>query len=144
MKKGLQLDDAFLAFAMLTLTGATVLLYKGTSAMYAAQAVLLNPLSAANMPNLLNEIVFFQQVNWSVLSLTWGTIFTVKLAFLHLFRQLICRMPAMIRWWWVVCVATFLSFVFCFSDTFLSCSKMGMAAGKPPHTHLFSIFAEQS
>ncbi|KAL9101519.1 MAG: hypothetical protein Q9163_003229 [Psora crenata] len=128
MKKGFQLDDAFLALALTTLTAGTALLYVGRDALYTAQALLINPMLALTMDNIMPDILLYQKVYLSALSLTWVTIFTVKIAFLHLFRQLICRMPRMIRCWWIVAVATALSFVFCFCDTFISCFKIGMDA----------------
>lgn len=129
----LYLDDFFLIFACICLTAATALLYHGASAIYfveqltfePAEAIASGAISSEELPQ---ELLLFGRTNWSYLTLTWGGIFSVKFAFLSFFRPLVNRLPRTHMYWRVVVVITALVFVFAVCDTFITCTKLGLAS----------------
>ena len=124
------IDDVFVFIAIGSLTAATVLIYKGEESIYATNAAAYNPLAAMSIPRFMDNMIEFQKVYKGFLSVDWVTLFTVKAAFLWLFKQLICRIPLMIRYWWFVVVVTLLSFVFCFGEAYFGCTHSGRDFGE--------------
>ena len=157
IRKPPRLDDYLLLFACITLTASTVLLYYGTSSIYASEALALNPAKvsggAATGPTptgldpeqqveMLRKVILFQRINWSILALSWATIFWVKLAYLSFFKHLVSRLPRLQLYWKVLVGFTILVFLFCILDAFLTCPKLGAAAGAipTPESSLMLIF----
>jgi hypothetical protein len=90
-------------------------------------AILASGLSQADI---MQQIVFFQKINWAYLALSWASIFAIKFGFLSFFRHLVDRIPFMYNYWRGVVVFTGLVFAFTVCDAFIACPKLGMAACK--------------
>lgn len=122
----IHLDDAFLIIASLSLTAATILLHIEKKPIYQVEALQLDPMTAEIDPsNILSTLVRFEKLNFTYLSLTWLTIFSVKFAFLNFFGQLVERIPALIVYWKATIATTVIIFAFRLSDVFIACPYMG-------------------
>ena len=131
--KRLQLDDCFLIFACICLVLSTFLLLWGlTSVLLLEKAELgqINGMTSdpANPVLILEQLRFFEDVNWAYLTLTWTTIFSVKAAFLAFFRHLVNRLHSMHVYWKAVVICTALVFVVAVCDAFITCSHVGTSA----------------
>ena len=128
-QKRLSLDDCLIIFACICLSAGTTLLYLGTSAIFFIEDLTLNGmgvLAAVGPDSFLQQLTFYQKINWSYLALTWTTIFFVKFAFLAFFRHLVNRLPSMQRYRTVLVVFTILVFAFAVCDGFIACPKLGL------------------
>lgn len=90
-QRRLHLDDYLLIFSCICLIVATVLLYLGLSAISFIEELNLNGIEVLTAGNIsmeyfLDQLIFYQRINWAYLSLTWTTIFCVKFAFLAFFQ----------------------------------------------------------
>jgi len=134
-QKRFHLDDYLLIFSCICLIAGTILLYLGTSAIFFVERLTLNGIGAviaspADEIDILEQLLFYQKINWAYLALTWTTIFSVKSAFLVFFRYLVKRLPAMQRYWVLVVAFTAVIFAFIICDGFIACLQLGIAAGK--------------
>lgn len=147
--KRFHLDDYFLLSSCVCLIAATGLLYHGVHAIFFTAELSFNPVAVINsglsQADILREVVFFQKINWTYLSLSWTSIFAIKFGFLAFFRHLVDRIPFMYRYWKTVTQFTALVFVFSVCDSFIACSKLGLAVRErlmfSPVNVLFLTFA---
>lgn len=125
-------DDIMLMFACMTLIGATILVFVMTGTIYWDEQLSLDPSPAvfaqALAPNFFDRILWYQQTVFSFLTLTWTTIFAVKLCFLLFFRQMVQRLPGLMIFWKVVFGFTLLSYCVCVCGIFILCPHLGLAA----------------
>ena len=130
IKRRLFVDDVLLILSCCCLTAGSGLLYAKLPAVYAVQGVLLNPLIFNIPPDFLETLSWFETVNFAYLSLSWTSIFSVKIAFLVFFRPLVDHLPRMIRYWKATFALTIAVFAFCFADAWITCPYTGLDAGK--------------
>ena len=122
----LTLDDFMLIVACVFLTAATGLLYVTIPLIYWEEEILLNPESTligtvGSEDELLAKSLRFRQLVFSHLTLTWVTIFSVKICFLLFFLQLVDRLKRLMFIWKVVFAITISVFCFCVCGTFIAC-----------------------
>ena len=129
-RNGLQVEDGFHIAAVILLTVGTVITQLMQPWLYDSLAIVLNPVAALGMKDIVNTINMTRRLNWAFLAISWGTIFVVKAAFLHLFYHLLSRLPGLKRYWWLVTVFTILSFIFCVAESLLICPKLGLEASQ--------------
>ena len=129
-------DDYMLIFACVTLIASTVLLFDVAETVYWDEALILDPspatLAEAFLPTFPAKIMHFQQKVFAYLSLTWTTIFAVKLSFLLFFRSMVDRVKKMELFWKVVFGITVVFYCYCAAAVYMGCSKFGLAACKFP------------
>ena len=130
-----QTDDFLLGFACVTLIASAVLLYVMLDTIYWDMNLILNPFSPATItafltPGFFDRIRWYQQMSFSFLTLTWTTIFAVKLSFLFFFRQMCDRLKHVMIFWRIVLVITILSYCYCAAGVFIGCPKFGLEARK--------------
>ncbi|SLM33888.1 hypothetical protein LPUS_02486, partial [Lasallia pustulata] len=127
-------DDLVLLFGCVTLTAATIIIFVITDTIYWDEQLILDPspevLTAALSPDFFHRVLWYQQTVFSFLTLTWTTIFAVKICFLLFFRQMVERLNGLILFWRVVLGITILSYCICACGVFISCSHFGLAALK--------------
>lgn len=129
------LDDYFVIFAFIALSGATGLTLKCTRVLFFLEAMTRNPAyiftteDQRDLPSVFHIIQSF-------VPLTWTATFAVKLSFLALFRQLIKRVSKKITIYiWVVIVSTVLTWAFALTEPFISCPYMN----EPSKLTLYSM-----
>lgn len=103
----LLLDDFVLIFACVTLTAATGLLYTFVPAVYRYEEVIFNPeLDVISIfdfePELFAQVRLYRRKFSAFLTLTWVTIFSVKIRFLLFFLQLVDRQKKLMFIWKIV------------------------------------------
>lgn len=144
LHKQLRPDDYLLLVSSTCLTAATALLYYGTSSIFLAAELSLNPLAAfqsgIDQAELSRQIDLISKVNWAYLAISWASIFFVKFGFLTLFRHLVDRIPPMNRFWKVTLIFTSLVFAFALCDGFIACPKQGAEIGKEKAYFMVHIF----
>jgi hypothetical protein len=130
----LRIDDYFLLSSCALLIAATGLLCWEISSIFFVAELSLNPTailaSGLSQADIMQQIVFFQKINWAYLALSWASIFAIKFGFLSFFRHLVDRIPFMYAYWRGVVVFTGLVFAFSVCDAFIACPKLGIAACK--------------
>ena len=122
-----------LIFACTTLTAATVLLYIMVPIMYLDMKILLNPsleLGSFQKPGAVEQAIWFQQMIYAFLSLTWTTIFGVKMCFLLFFWQMVNRLRSFMIYWRVVVAFTAVSYFICVFGSLIGCPKTGQESRK--------------
>lgn len=140
-RRGISLDDYFLLFGLICLTGATVLLLKYTRLIYMTEAVRLlqqaGQNGAAHIPAViftLEDILELENVSKVIdafVCLTWTATCAVKASFLALFRVLIRRISRKITiYYWVMVGCTGVTWVFMMAESFIFCSTFGMRSSK--------------
>ena len=107
-------DDLFLYFGVICLCAAMGLLVKYFEDMYLTEAFMINPLAMDISPTNLSSLFRFHNVIIAYITLTYTTLFSVKLSFLFFFRNLVRRVRRMMIYWWTVLgimIVTWLLFV---------------------------------
>ena len=102
---------------------------------YWDMGLILHPTSKSTLeafmaPGFFDRIKWYQQVSFSFLTLTWTTIFAVKLSFLFFFRQMVDRLKSVMIYWKVVVGITVVSYCYCAAGVFIACPKFGIEARK--------------
>ena len=106
------------------------LLYVLIPRMYCDEEIILNPeINVIEMfgseTELFAQTLLQRQLVASYLTLTWATIFSVKICFLLFFRQLVDWMKELMLIWKIVFVITISVFCFCICGTFILCPHYG-------------------
>ena len=126
----LLLDDAFLLFASLALTGTTAILFRYAETISQNAANLDNentnhhealplPVTLIGAKNLWPHSAVYTYV-----TLAWVVIFAVKASFLAFFRLLLRRTRSFLIYWKVVVGINAFAFPFCIICTFVECQKL--------------------
>ncbi len=129
-RQPLQTDDIFLFLACACLTASTALIFKLLSSVFLAEAnfVVLDPTSVQFPPNFVRSIVSYQREIYAFLSLSSGTIFSVKFSFLFFFRLLIDRLNGIVTYWKIVVVITIVCFIYSVISFLIACPHLGLSA----------------
>ncbi|KAF2137097.1 uncharacterized protein K452DRAFT_279095 [Aplosporella prunicola CBS 121167] len=122
----LWLDDYLVMAAVLCSTASTALLYHWRGSLYLSKALLTMPDKVAvepkDLPMLESQTLILDLVN----AFIWTTIFSMKLSFLYLFRNLVKNNSLLlIRYFWFVVIFTVLSWGFSASEIFIHCHSFG-------------------
>lgn len=130
-RRRLQLDDALLLFGTACLIASTVILYRGTHAVFLVQALSMGPTVQIKGPimdfdTVNDQVTLFQKTTWIFVPLAFTTIFAVKFGFLSFFRHLVDHLPRLHMYWRCVVVFTAAVYVFAIIDVFLACSRLGL------------------
>jgi hypothetical protein len=78
--------------------------------------------------------------SFSFLTLTWTTIFAVKLSFLCFFRQMVDRFKNVMMYWKLVVGIAVISYCYCTAGVFIACPKFGLEALKSCCKKIASLF----
>lgn len=116
-------DDIFLFLACAFLTVATIIVYK-ISATQDLSWLLMQP------DGLQKTLVWYHQMIFAYLLLTWASIFAIKLSFLCIFRTLVDRLANMVLYWRIVVGVTVISFGFCVVEVFIECPHLKASDSK--------------
>jgi hypothetical protein len=127
-RRRLYLSDAFLIFACACLCTATGLLYALFDDLYLDEELYINPLSVALPPDFFDKVIYSLKLLFSVQTVLWAVVFSVKFSFLSFFRPLVSRLERLTTWWTVVVVFNFLAFVFCAADAFIICPQFNLSS----------------
>lgn len=122
-QRRLLFDDFMLMFACLTLSAAQIILYTTTDNWYWAEAFILDPKpqTLAAIEDHGARILTPQQLAFSFLTLTWTSIFAVKICYLLFFHQMIIRLERLVLAWKLVFGFTVICWAFCACEIFISC-----------------------
>jgi len=127
------LDDGFLLFGCACLCAGTGLLQKLLPVVYMVEGLQLNrhaaPLGPLG-PQDLDNLIWYLKMLYSFVTLSWVTIFAVKLSFLVFFRNLIRRLTGMNKYWKVVVVTTLLASGFNICEIFILCPHFNLSSRK--------------
>lgn len=125
----LDIDDGFLALAVVTLIASAGVIHASRSLLY-VQVRLSLGLITQKTPALLEELFHYHKLEETASVLLWTSIFAVNFSFLFFFRSLIQRVRRLEIWWYVVvgievlaaCTCIPLGFMICpdFSSSFMS------------------------
>ena len=113
-------DDFMLIFACVTLTAATGLLYVLIPKIYSYEEEIVK-----HELNVRIEMVGYRQLVLAFVSLTWGTIFLVKICLLLFFLQLVDHLKKLMFLWKIVFAITIVIFCFCVSGNFIASQHLG-------------------
>ncbi len=132
-KGRLFLDDAFLIFACLCLAAASIILQTRLGTLISVEQLVrqYDIGDLADMPDgeaLRAMINCYHSVHTVHGSLVWITIFSVKFSFLCFFRQLVEKMPRLLRYWKFVIGFNIAAFLYCESYMKAQCPHQGLAA----------------
>lgn len=129
----LYLDDALLCFGLLTLSGATGLLFLTVRTIFISEAAATDPtfeIPPTGFASLLTTLPIAD----SLFCLCWTTTFAVKGSFLALFRLLIARTGRGIkRYFWCTVAITTLSWMYFVSEVFILCPYFGLEERESPN-----------
>lgn len=122
-------DDFVLVFACVALTAATGLLYEFVPAVYRYEEIIHNPeLNVlrifGSVAELFAQIRQYERLGSALITLTWVTIFSVKICFLLFFLQLVDRQKKLMFIWKIVFAITMAVFCFCAFGTLISCPHL--------------------
>lgn len=126
----LQLDDFFLIFACVCLTGATAVLNWGISPVYQVLQLQIEPFRAELPKDLSALIAWFQTILFTYIPLSWAAIFAAKFSYLCFFRHLVDRIRPMVIYWRVVVAVIAMSATLCILQAPISCPHMDSQARK--------------
>ncbi|MCJ1384837.1 hypothetical protein MMC17_007955 [Xylographa soralifera] len=104
VQKQVSIDDGFLLFGICTLICGIAILFTFVDNMYMVEALIFDPQSAQLIPDFLDAAYDYQKMAAVTLILCWCSIVSVKFSFLFLFRKLVDRIPALIKYWWCVTI----------------------------------------
>lgn len=124
------LDDFVLVFACVTLTTATGLLYVLIPTIYWDKEIIFNPESkliemVGSEAEFIAQLLRYPRLAYVFVSLTWATVFSVKLCFLLFFLQLVDRLKKLKFIWKIVFAITIVAFCFCVCVHFIACPHFG-------------------
>ncbi|MCJ1479145.1 hypothetical protein MMC13_007829 [Lambiella insularis] len=97
--------------------------------LYLDQAVSVDPAAVELPPDFLDKVVYSLKLLFTIQTVLWAVVFSVKFSFLSFFRPLVDRLARLKIWWTIVVVFTAITFAFCAADVFIIC----------PHFDLTSI-----
>ena len=120
----LQLDDWFLIFACLCLTGATAVLNWGIPAIYQILQLTIDPVHAEFLADPKALKVWYHQSTYAYTTLSWATIFAAKFSYLWFFRRLVDRLRPLVIYWRVVVTVTAVGAQLCILQAHISCPRM--------------------
>ncbi len=127
----LALDDFFLILARLFLSTGYATIQLNRYLLYMQMQVTLVAMVPPNDFN--EELLRFQTLNTTSSLLTFGAIFSVKLAFVMFFRDLISRVRYLKTWWWIVLGTLVSTGLFCMFFAFDICANFTLdMQGKSP------------
>ncbi|MCJ1281732.1 hypothetical protein MMC26_001054 [Xylographa opegraphella] len=127
-RRRLYLSDAFLMFACACLCAATGILYRLFDIFYLEQAAIVDPASVLLPSDFLDEAMYSLKLLFTVQTLIWTVVFSVKFSFLSFFRPLVSRLARLKIWWTIVVVFTVLTFAFCAADVFIICPHFDLSS----------------
>ena len=131
-QRPLSIDDAFFAFSFVCLCASTILLYQLIPGLYFEQELVLDP-SAVPYKTVIEaipELLVYQKISYSHLTLTWNVIFSVKFSFLFFFRFLIRRLATLNFYWRIVVWMNAVCYILCVSDVFIACPHITLVGCK--------------
>lgn len=124
----LQLDNYLLIFACVCLTGATVVLNWGISALYQINQLPTDP-ARAELPTYQNAlIVLFQRILHAYVPLHMATIFAAKFSYLCFFKHLVDRTRPFLIYWRFVVTATAMVAILCILQMAIVCPYISSQA----------------
>ncbi len=124
LQRHLSIDDGFLAFGVVCLISAMIVLFQFIDQMYLAEALLFGS-PVALPPDFIQQALYFHKMVTVCLILLWIAVCAAKFSFLFLFRQLIDRIRVMIIYWWIVMVFCVLVTGYGAASYVLACPKFG-------------------
>lgn len=133
----LQLDDWFLIFACLCLTGATTVLNWGIPAIYQILQLIIDPVHTEPPADPDALKVRYHKSTYAYITLSWATIFAAKFSYLCFFRRLLDRLRPLIIYWRVVVTMTAVVAQLCILQAHISCPRMDSRA-----CELFDVLVE--
>ena len=101
-QKQLLLDDVFLFLGLLSLCAAFGLLMQSIEIMYPYMNEATTAPKIIDFSSLCALMTSSNKIRDAYLSLTYSTLFSVKLSFLFFFRNLVRRVRTMMVYWWTV------------------------------------------
>lgn len=129
-RRRLYLDDCFLIFGLICLSGATGLTLTFVRNMFISEALRLDPTVVVRVDQLL-ALTNSMAVVDSFLALAWTAIFSVKFCFLALFRLLIRQVSKKLTvYYWCVVGFTVTTWAFLVSEGFILCPYFGAETAK--------------
>lgn len=131
----LLLDDWMFIFACVTLTAANGIFFSLIPLLDWEENIAANPRSqginlAFSSATSLAKLIQYRKLTLSFYTLTWMTIFAVKICFLVFFLQIVGRLPNFMFVWKNVFAITMLSCCFCTIGTLVNCPHYGGAISK--------------
>ncbi|MCJ1383275.1 hypothetical protein MMC17_006388 [Xylographa soralifera] len=120
-RRRLYLSDAFLIFACVCLCAATGVLYSLFDDLYLDQAIEVDSAGVILPSDFLDKAVYSLKLLFTLQTVLWAVVFSVKFSFLSFFRPLVNRLAKQKIWWMIVVVFTALSFAFCAAGGFIIC-----------------------
>ena len=125
----LRADDFALLLACVALIASSTLLFVMIPSIYWSEAIILDPFSMEtlqkfNTPGFGDKITQIQKMQDAYLTMIWICIFSVKLAFILFFRQMVDRLRRMVIYWRVILGYTMVSLAVCVSTSFIICPNM--------------------
>ena len=76
------------------------------------------------------DILWFQRVEYTYISMVWLAILAVKFAFLAFFHHLVSRVRHLVIYWKVVTIVNVIAFVVCILTEFIECPYTSLQACK--------------
>lgn len=135
--KRLLLDDYVLIFACVTLTAANGILFSLIPTIYWYEDSILDPnLQAIQTTDLLAvfwaQTLRYQQMAFMFLTLSWTTVFAVKLCFLLFFHQMLDRLKSLMLMWKIVLGITMFLYplAVCGCGIFIACPQLDIISSK--------------
>lgn len=125
-----QVDDYLLMISVACLTVATLWMQTRYRDAYQTIALAID-LRKAGIPSNLSEVIYRAQlVNYVYGPLIWTAIFAAKWSYLWFFRQLVCHLKPLRRYWWFVFIFTCIIYPICLAGVYISCPYMDINACK--------------
>lgn len=120
-QRSLQLDDFFLIFACICLTGAIAIVQWGISVIYQMAQLSLEPPKPDSPTDLFRLIGRYQKIIFAFVTLSWAAIFAAKFSYLFFFRHLIHRIRPLVIYWRVVITFTIMAAILSMLQNFIAC-----------------------
>lgn len=98
--RGLRIDDTFFFVAVAALIAGTALTYVAIPDIYLEQRIVSDDQYAR--PDSQQDLVKVFSFLEIVLAVFCTSLFGVKMSFLFFFRNLLHRLPILMKWWWTV------------------------------------------
>lgn len=134
-RRRLYLDDFFLLFGVVCLSGATGLVLNFSRIIFAYEVLTLDPHIVVSIQEL-SKMKSSLAVTHASDFLTWTTIYCAKFSFIALFRKLIRRTSKRITIYVrFVATCTFVSWMIAASRTFIVCHYFGPESGNINFIH---------
>ena len=142
----LKADDYTLIFGCITFIACTILIFIMIPIIYWFQFILQTPttgLTGQLDPNieLLEKRLHYQQILFAHTTLSWTTIFSIKLTFILFFRPVVDQLPWAIRYWKMTLAVTLLSFALSVCSIYMGCHTFGLTGGEATLRRVISVIA---